>query len=270
MDIPVLIRSETAKIINASYQFGAFSPWHINTGWCYELSRQVSDSLTAAGIENEILDSDWLIKSGPMDGRPKGVGLLGYHEFVYAQGKYYDSEAPDGVDCPYQLPIVQAATISRQTDKQFLAYLNDPASNEAFPCPAPMRQAFIDNLKTFTKSFPPEEKVQRAAHVAAQMLWEPIHAHLKSDPLQRAETFARILNSFGLPCEVETGDAPPAFEIDGQHSWIRFSKGAIFEVNFDKSTLFDRSKLGGQVRLIHPLDEMSKQYTPETGLCMAM
>jgi hypothetical protein len=270
MDIPALVRSETARIINESFQFGAFSAWHINTGWCYELSRSISDALNKAGIENEILDSDWLIKNGPMDDRPKGVGLLGYHEFVYAQGKYYDSQAPDGVESPYHLPIVKAAIVSRQTDKQFLAYLNNPIAVDDFPCPAPMRQAFIANLEAFTKNFPVEDKAYRAAHVAAQMLWEPVHAHLKSNSVHLTETFARILNSFGLACEVETGDAPSAMEIAEQHTWVRFNDGTIFEVNLDKSALFDGSTLGGRVQLVHPLDELNDQYRPANTLSLAM
>lgn len=270
MDIPALVRSETAKIIDASFQFGAFSAWHINTGWCYELSRSISDALNKAGIENEILDSDWLIKSGPMDGRPKGVGLLGYHEFVYAQGKYYDSEAPDGVESPYQLPIVKEAVISRQKDKLFQAYLDDPASHDEFPCPKPMRDAFVQNLESYRQASPPDEKQFRAAHVAAQMLWEPIHAHLIPDASRLAETFTRILTSFGLPCEAESGDAPAAMKIEGEHHWVRFDDGTIFEVNLAKSALFDRSRLGGQVRLVHPLDELNDQYRPANTLSMAM
>ncbi|TLX16013.1 hypothetical protein [Rhizobium sp. MHM7A] len=270
MDIPALIRSETAKIINGSFQFGAFSPWHINTGWCYELSRSVSDALKKAGIENEILDSEWLIKRGPMDGRPKGVGLLGYHEFVYAQGRYYDSEAPDGVESPYDLPIVKEAVISRQKDKLLQAYLDDPASHDEFPCPKPMRDALVQNLEVYRQASPPDEKQFRAAHVAAQMLWEPIHGHLSSDASRLAETFARILTSFGLSCEAETGQAPAAMGIEGEHHWVRFNDGTIFEVAFDRSQLYDKSTLGGRVRLIHPLDEMNDQYRPATSLSIAM
>lgn len=261
MDIPALVRSETAKIIEASFQFGAFSPWHINTGWCYELSRAISDALNKEGIENEILDSDWLIESGPMDGRPKGVGLLGYHEFVLAEGKYYDSEAPDGVDSPYDLPIVKAAVVSRQTDKDFIAYLNNTDAVRDFPCPAPMKEAFKNNLATFIQGdHPTDEKVHRAIHVAAQMLWEPIYAHIKTDTAQIAEIFSRIMHSFDLSCTVESGEAAPQMGITGEHHWLRFSDGTIFEVDFEKSKHFDRSKLGGQVRIIHPDDPLNEQY----------
>jgi hypothetical protein len=270
MDIPALVRRETDKIISGSYQFGAFSAWHINTGWCYELSRSISDELTKAGIENEILDSDWLIKRGPNEGRPKGVGLLGYHEFVLAEGKYYDSEAPEGVESPYHLPIVQAAIVSRQTEKDFTAFLKDPNSVGSFPCPVPMREAFIENLKAYAESFPADEKVHRAVHVAAQMIWEPVHGHLKEDPALVAETFVRILNSWGLACEVETGDAPAILDTKEEHSWVRFEDGTIFEVNFDRTALFDRSKLGGRVRVVHPLDELNNQYTPANSLTPAM
>lgn len=266
MDIPALVRRETDKIIEASYQFGAFSAWHINTGWCYELARTIHDELTAAGIESEILDSDWLIKSGPNDGRPKGVGLLGYHEFVFAEGKYYDSEAPEGVDSPYLLPIVQAAIVSRQTDKDFQAYLKNPDSTAAFPCPAPIRDAFLKNLQDFSKTFPADEKLHRACHVAAQMLWEPIHSLLGSDPTYLAETFARILTSWGLECEVETGEAPSVLEASADHTWLRFSNGTVFEVNFDKTGMFNPSLLGGRVRLVHPLDELNGQYSPAKTL----
>ena len=266
MDIPALVRRETDKIIRDCFQFGAFSAWHINTGWCYELSRAIHDELTAAGIESEILDSDWLIKHGPNDDRPKGVGLLGYHEFIFTNGKYYDSEAPDGVDSPYQLPIVQAAIVSRKTDKDFQTYVRTPDSSGDFPCPVPVRDVFITQLTEYSNAFPADEKLHRAAHVAAQMLWEPVHAQLKSDPILLAETFTRILNSWGLECEVETGDAPDAIGVAGEHSWLRFSDGTIFEVNFDKTSLFNPSLIGGRVRLIHKLDELNGQYLPAIGL----
>jgi hypothetical protein len=271
MDIPALVRSETAKIIKNSFQFGAFSPWHINTGWCYELSRSISDALNKEGIENEILDSNWLIKNGPMDGRPKGVGLLGYHEFVLAEGKYYDSEAPDGVDSPYDLPIVKSAVVSRQTDKDFIAYLNNEEMAGDFPCPSPIKEAFIRNLESFTKAgYPADEKAHRAIHVAAQMLWEPIYAHMKTDTSKMAETLSRIMNSFDLPCSVETGEAAPEIEISGEHRWLRFSDGTIFEIDFEKSTQFDRSKLGGQVRFIHPDDPLNEQYKVSNAPAFAM
>lgn len=271
MNIPALIRAETSKIIESSYKFGAFSPWHINTGWCYELSRSVSDALTEAGIENEILDSDWIIKHGPNEGRPKGVGRLGYHEFVFTGGRYYDSETPEGVESPYDLPIVQAAIVSRQTNKTMLAYLDDPNAVEEFQCPTAIRDAFVRNLDVFANgTFPVEENINKAVHVAAEMLWEPVYSHMKHDELRMTEAFSRIMNSFGISSVVETGEAAPEFEIAGVHHWLRFADGTIFDVAFEKSNQFDKSTLGGKVRIIHASDELNERYRPDTSFAFNM
>lgn len=131
-------------------------------------------------------------------------------------------------------------------------------------------KAKLVNLETFMQASPKDEKALRAVHVAAQMLWEPIHAHLNPDASRLAETFTRILTSFGLSCEAESGEAPAVMEIEGEHHWVRFSDGTIFEVALDRSPFYDKSTLGGRVRLIHPLDEMNDQYRPANSPALAM
>lgn len=262
-DIPALIRDETNRIIASSYQHGAFSPWHINTGWCAELARNVSNKLSQAGIDNKILDSFWLIRRGPNEGRPKGVGLLGYHEFLYADGRYYDSEVPEGVSSPYELPIVKAATVSRADEQKVMAFLDDINHPGAFPCPQPIKDAFVSTLRAFSQQLrDADDRDYKAAHVATQTLLEPVKASMLHDAHILANTLERIFRSFGLDCEVESGNAPPCFELDEEHSWVRFANGTILDGCIEGTSQYQSSIIGGRVRLVHANDPLNQEYKP--------
>lgn len=262
--ISAIIRDETDRIIAASYQYGAFSAWHINTGWCSELARNVSDKLRHAGVESEILDSHWLIRRGPNEGRPRGVGLLGYHEFLYAEGRYYDSEAPEGVSSPYELPIVKAATVSREEDRKIAAFLADNDHAGEFPCPQPVKDAFISTLRAFSERLhSSDDRDYKAAHVATQMLLEPVKGSLPYDPHTLATTLTRIFRSFGLECEAESGNAPPSYKLDAEHHWVRFADGTILDGCIENTPQHQPSLIGGSVRLVHANDMLNRDYQPQ-------
>ncbi|MCZ7860913.1 hypothetical protein O9X98_05805 [Agrobacterium salinitolerans] len=264
--IPDIIRKHANRIIERSYHVGAFTPWHLNTGWCFEIAADVATELKGLGIEHEVLDNHWLVRNGPNEGRPSGVGRMGVHEFLCVEGRYYDAECPDGVDSPYKLPIVIEAVESRDRENRIVAFLRDKNAEGVFPCPDAIRTSLLETWQAFKDCDGTAwEKARGTLQVAIQNLWEPIHVIIGSDDtFALASAVCRVLNSFGIECAVETGTAAAAMMIEGEHSWIRFDEGTILEVALDKTPLIDRSRIGGQVLVLHPDDPRGFDYVPET------
>ena len=261
LDISAVVKNEADAIIAEKYRWGAFSPWHINTGWCFELAERVSAILDKAGIEHEVLDNDWLVRRGPNEGRPSGVGRMGIHEFLFIDGRYYDAECPEGVDSPYEMPIVKSAVASKHQQAALEAFLANEDTEGPFPCPPEVAKAFVETWEAFRDA--PEEELElrrRTFCIASQNLMEPIAAIVGEDVLTLAHAMARVIASFGIDCELSRGSSPTPEHLDGEHSWVRFVDGSVLDIAIEGTEHCRLGKKGGLVIAFHRDEEHSIGY----------
>lgn len=257
-----IVREESEKLIKGSFQYGCFSEWHINMGWCYDLARSVSDRLKSMGIEHEVLDEGWLKRSGPkIDGKyPKGIGRVGAHEFIHADGVCYDSECPEGVDSPYDIPLVQYAMRSKDHEKALEDWIKSPNASGPMPSPSAVSKAVLETLNAF-EDFEgnPDKATEYGFRTALQYLYEPLASY--ADPEEKPELLARILRSYGIDCEVVEGDPPEHYDMDEaiRYSWIILPTGSIIDVMFEHTAAAEKSRVGGRVTA------MKAEQAEETG-----
>lgn len=112
------------KVINQWVKFyeekEGMDPCSINTGECMNFAEAVYADLLKHGINAEIIDDaffydpfdddpEQLANPEQFGGRPtfdyKEIGLPA-HAWIYYKGKSYDSEAPEGVNNFFDLPII--------------------------------------------------------------------------------------------------------------------------------------------------------------------
>lgn len=92
----------------------------INQGDCEVFAEELQDMLKEVGVESEILsdglfydvfgdtEDDMLWDVSPYGIKPNNFDEVGLpsHYWIYANGKHYDSDAPQGVSDMFQLPII--------------------------------------------------------------------------------------------------------------------------------------------------------------------
>jgi hypothetical protein len=68
--------------------------WHINCGWCQEWA-----DLARGRVGGEIVDVDWELDTG-------GEYMTYCHDVLKLEGRFYDSQHPEGVDDLRKLDLV--------------------------------------------------------------------------------------------------------------------------------------------------------------------
>ena len=88
--------------------------YYINCGLCEEFAETICEQIEGAeawwgdGFDTEFwgIDVEYWVED-----------YAAYHKFIVYKGRYYDSEAPDGVDHPKDLPSYQKKVIFAKTGK---------------------------------------------------------------------------------------------------------------------------------------------------------
>ncbi len=269
IDIPSIIRSETAKILQASRSIGVFSAWHVNNGSCYELAKNVSEILRTANVDHEILDNIWLIRRGPMEGRRSGIGRMGQHYFVFANGKYFDSECPDGVASPYEMPLAIAAVESKEAGVRIAEFLANDDDKGEFPCPEPVKGALRDTWKGYVNA-EPSGRLQEARllSIALRDVCGPIEMNIGVEDLDRfGRTVARVLCSIGIDAMHEHGTDPKTTE---PTTWLRFEDGSIGYLDLAPLDRQHGRYLRDGTAIVHPSDNAHNSFIPVSGNSFGM
>lgn len=88
-----------AKLTTGFYRDGNYRhdplPWDINQGYCEEWATEVAWRYNQEGDRTAAITGMYMGLDEP------------WHTYVILDGKYYDAEAPDGVDDPSELPIYE-------------------------------------------------------------------------------------------------------------------------------------------------------------------
>lgn len=71
-------------------------PKEINKGWCFEFARRLHDMVGGTWLEYE----------------STGFHYLNHHAWLYAAGKHYDAECPNGVSEYTELPCFKKGKIA--------------------------------------------------------------------------------------------------------------------------------------------------------------
>lgn len=91
--------------------------YYINCGLCDEFAETIIRSGQFEGAEGYWGDNFDAEFWGLDDIEDWVEGYAAYHYFILYKGKYYDSEAPEGVDHPKDLPSYQKKVIFAKTGK---------------------------------------------------------------------------------------------------------------------------------------------------------
>ena len=147
----------------------------INQGECESFAEELEDMLKEEGIQSEILSDglffdpfgdenpELLEDPGKYGNKPHDFDKIGLpsHYWIYANGKHYDSDVPEGVTDMFQLPIIK--NFYKKHSKQ----VNESRNFDLSKCPViKATQEMIDEVNKFNSA----EEILRAGGLSTEAL----------------------------------------------------------------------------------------------------